>query len=185
MQVILLEKVGKLGEVGSVANVRDGFARNYLLPRNKAMRATKANLEMVEKKREELVKENLARKAEAEKIAEKITGMNLTIISQAGDDGRLYGSISTKEIARVISEKSNLAILSEVINLPFKIKEIGIYNVEVRLHSDVSVFISLNVARSESEAKTALKKNTGSESEKIENDKKKPAAKKSKDEVAG
>jgi large subunit ribosomal protein L9 len=158
MQVILLEKVGKWGNIGSVVTVKDGFARNYLFPRNKAIRATKNNLVKIEARRAELEQENQARKAAAEKSSEAISGMNIVIIRQAGEDGRLYGSITARDVARALSDKAKQEIDSEAVSIPVKIKEIGIYNLEIALHPDVKVFISLNVARSDDEAKAAIKK---------------------------
>lgn len=158
MQVILLEKVGKWGNIGSVVTVKDGFARNYLFPRNKAIRATKNNLVKIETRRAELEQENQARKAAAEKSSEAISGMNIVIIRQAGEDGRLYGSITARDVARALSDKAKQEIDSEAVSIPVKIKEIGIYNLEIALHPDVKVFISLNVARSDDEAKAAIKK---------------------------
>lgn len=165
MQVILLEKVGKFGNIGAVVTVKDGYARNYLLPKKKAIRATRTNIEYFERKREELELENATKKLEAEALSAKISGMVVILIRQAGDDGRLYGSVSGRDIARAIAEKTQIEVESECIILGNKVKEIGIYSVDVALHPEVSVAISLNVARSDNEAQSAHKKNKGEEEE--------------------
>jgi large subunit ribosomal protein L9 len=165
MQVILLEKVGKFGNIGSVVTVKDGYARNYLLPRKKAIRATRTNIEYFEKKRAELEADNAAKRLEAESISEKLNGIAIVLIRQAGDDGRLYGSVTGRDIARAITDKTQVEVESECIILSNKVKEIGIYNVDVALHPEVSVTVSLNVARSDNEAKSAHKKNKGEEEE--------------------
>jgi len=165
MQVILLEKVGKFGNIGSVVTVKDGYARNYLLPRKKAIRATRTNVEYFERRREELELDNATKKAEAETLSAKLNGMTIILIRQAGDDGRLYGSVTGRDIARSIAEKAQVEVESECIVLGNKVKEIGIYTVNVALHPEVSVAISLNVARSDNEAKSAHKKSKGEEEE--------------------
>jgi len=165
MQVILLEKVGKFGNIGSVVTVKDGYARNYLLPRKKAIRATRTNVEYFERRREELELDNATKKAEAETLSVKLNGMTIILIRQAGDDGRLYGSVTGRDIARAIAEKAQVEVESECIVLGNKVKEIGIYTVNVALHPEVSVAISLNVARSDNEAKSAHKKSKGEEEE--------------------
>lgn len=165
MQVILLEKVGKFGNIGSVVTVKDGYARNYLLPRKKAIRATRTNIEYFERRREELELDNATKKAEAETLSAKLNGMTIILIRQAGDDGRLYGSVTGRDISRAIAEKAEVEVESEYIILGNKVKEIGIYTVTVALHPEVSVAISLNVARSDNEAKSAHKKSKGEEEE--------------------
>jgi large subunit ribosomal protein L9 len=151
MQIILLERVAKLGQMGEVVKVRDGFARNYLLPQGKALRATKANLQRFESERAQLEARNLERKSEAESVAKTLDGQSFTIIRQAGETGQLYGSVSTRDIADVMTEGGFTASRSQV-RLDRPIKTIGLHDVAVVLHPEVEVSISLNIARSADEA---------------------------------
>ncbi len=157
MKVLLLEKIKKLGDIGDLITVKDGYARNYLLYRNKALRFTKENQEKFQVEREIIEKAN----AEKEKIAQnsfkKIDGKIITIIRQAADDGKLYGSVSNKDIAKNLDEKFQVKISVEDIVLINKIKEIGFHNFVVNLHSEVEAKLKIIVARSEEEAKSAIK----------------------------
>ena len=155
MEVILLEKIGKLGHLGDKVNVKDGYARNFLIPSGKALRATKANMEMFEAKKAELAKVSEEAKKNAEALAVKIKGKSFVVIRQAGDTGHLYGSVSTRDLASVL--KANGADVEYTkITIDTPIKEIGIYDVKVALHPEVVEVIKVNVARSEEEAKVAF-----------------------------
>ena len=152
MEVILLEKVGKLGHLGDVVKVKDGYARNFLIPFKKALRVTKANLEMFEKQKADLQTKNEAARTSAQLIADKIKGKSFVVIRQAGDTGHLYGSVSTRDLANVLKENgANIDYTKITIDTP--IKELGIYEVKVALHPEVVEIVKVNVARSEEEAK--------------------------------
>jgi len=151
MQIILLERIAKLGQMGDTVKVRDGYARNYLLPQGKALRANKANLERFERERAQLEARNLERKGEAEAVAAKLDGESLVMIRSAGETGQLYGSVSTRDIAEGLTEGGFTVARSQV-ELRSPIKTIGLHNVLIQLHPEVEVAISVNVARSEDEA---------------------------------
>ncbi|WP_186389276.1 MULTISPECIES: 50S ribosomal protein L9 [unclassified Stappia] len=151
MHIILLERVAKLGQMGEVVRVRDGFARNYLLPQGKALRATKANLQRFESERAQLEARNLERKSEAESVAKTLDGQSFTVIRQAGETGQLYGSVSTRDIADVMTEGGFSSARSQV-RLDRPIKTIGLHEVAIVLHPEVEVSVTLNVARSADEA---------------------------------
>ena len=151
MKIILLERVAKLGQMGEVVKVRDGFARNYLLPQGKALRATKVNQQRFDTERAQLEARNLERKSEAEGVAKTLDGQSFTIIRQAGETGQLYGSVSTRDIADVMTEGGFSSARSQV-RLDRPIKTIGLHDVTVVLHPEVEVSISLNIARSADEA---------------------------------
>jgi len=151
MQVILLERVGRLGQMGDVVNVKDGYARNFLLPKGKALRATKENMEEFQKRRVQLEARNLELKKEAEAVAEKLSGKAFTTIRQAGDTGQLYGSVSTRDIADLVREGGFTVDRTQVV-LDRAIKTLGLHDVKIRLHPEVEVKVVLNVARSEEEA---------------------------------
>ncbi|MEX0921273.1 MAG: 50S ribosomal protein L9 [Rhodovibrionaceae bacterium] len=151
MEIILLERIEKLGQMGDVVKVKPGFARNFLLPQKKALRATKANMEVFESQRAQLETENLKRKEEAESAATKVEGMTVTMIRQAGDTGQLYGSVSARDIADALTEAGATVSRSQVL-LDNPIKVLGLHAVRVRLHPEVSVTVTVNVARSETEA---------------------------------
>ncbi|MEZ5849237.1 MAG: 50S ribosomal protein L9 [Hyphomicrobiaceae bacterium] len=151
MQVILLERIGRLGQMGDVVRVKDGYARNFLLPRGKALRATDANRKLFETQRTQLEARNLELKAEASTLAEKVEGRSFTTIRQAGDTGQLYGSVSTRDIAELISE-GGISVNRNQILLDKPIKGLGLHDVHVLLHPEVSVKVSINVARSQDEA---------------------------------
>ena len=151
MEVILLERVAKLGQMGDVVRVKDGFARNFLLPRGKALRATADNKKRFEGMRAELEKKNLEAKGEAGKLAAKIDGKSYVVIRQASDVGQLFGSVTTRDIARLLSEDGAEVARSHVaINAP--IKSIGQYKVPLALHPEIEVAVTVVVARSNDEA---------------------------------
>ncbi|WP_415717246.1 50S ribosomal protein L9 [Roseibium sp.] len=151
MQVILLERIAKLGQMGDTVKVRDGYARNFLLPQGKALRANKANLERFENERAQLEARNLERKNEAEAVASKLDGEALVMIRSAGETGQLYGSVSTRDIAEGLTEGGFTVARSQV-ELRTPIKTIGLHSVLIRLHPEVEVSITVNVARSGDEA---------------------------------
>lgn len=151
MQIILLERVGKLGQMGDVVNVRDGHARNYLLPTGKALRATKENIARFERERAQIEARNLELRKEAEAVGEKLDGQSFTVIRQSSESGQLYGSVSTRDIANLVSENGTSIERSQVL-LDRPIKTLGLHEVRIQLHAEVDVHITLNVARSEDEA---------------------------------
>ncbi|MEI9991577.1 MAG: 50S ribosomal protein L9 [Rhizomicrobium sp.] len=151
MQVILLERVEKLGQMGDEVKVKDGFARNYLLPKKKALRANKTNREFFQGQKAQLEARNLEQKKEAEAVGKKLDGKTFVLIRQAGDRGQLYGSVSTRDIATVISE-GGVSVDRTQVPLDTAIKTIGLFKVSVRLHPEVRVSVTINVARSEDEA---------------------------------
>lgn len=153
MDIILLERVEKLGQMGEVVSVKPGFARNFLLPQKKALRATKSNLEQFQTTRVQLEAENLERKSEAEKVAETIDGLKVIIIRQAGESGQLYGSVSNRDISDAVAEAGFTIDRKQVI-LTNVIKNLGMHTVKVVLHPEVSVEVTANVARSAEEAET-------------------------------
>jgi len=151
MQVILLERVEKLGQMGDEVKVKDGFARNFLLPQKKALRATKANRDYFQGQRTQLEARNLEQKKEAEVVGKKLDGKSFILIRQAGDRGQLYGSVSPRDIADVVSA-GGISINRIQVPLDQAIKTIGIFTIGVRLHPEVRVKVTINVARSEDEA---------------------------------
>ena len=151
MQVILLERVEKLGQMGDEVRVRDGFARNFLLPKKKALRATKANREYFQARKAELETQNAERKKGADAIAGKLNGKSFVLIRQAGDRGQLYGSVSPRDVADAM-EKAGIKIDRHQINISQAIKTVGQFTIPVVLHPEVKVHITVNVARSEDEA---------------------------------
>ncbi len=151
MEVILLERIENLGFMGDVVKVKDGFARNYLLPQGKALRKNKNNLAYFESKKVELEAINLKRKQEAEAVAEKMEGLNLIMVRQASEGGQLYGSVSARDITDALKEEGYVVTRGQVLlNQP--IKELGRYETRVSLHPEVVVTIALAVARSQEEA---------------------------------
>ncbi|MGQ0532194.1 MAG: 50S ribosomal protein L9 [Caulobacteraceae bacterium] len=151
MQVILLERVENLGAIGDEVKVRDGFARNFLLPQKKALRATDSNKKLFEARRAEIEAQNAAARAEAEKASGKIDGSPYVLIRQAGEAGQLYGSVSSRDIADEIVKGGGKIDRGAVV-LDKPIKTIGLYDVRVRLHAEVSAVVKVNVARSTDEA---------------------------------
>ena len=151
MHVILLERIGSLGQMGDEVTVKDGYARNFLLPQGKALRSTAANREEFEKQRVQLEARNLEAKAEAESVGERLNGQQFVTIRQAGDTGQLYGSVSTRDIADIVSE-GGFSLDRRQIVLEQPIKALGVHSVAISLHPEVEVKIEVNVARSEDEA---------------------------------
>ena len=151
MQVILLERIGRLGQMGDIVTVKDGYARNYLLPQGKALRATDANKERFENDRAQLEARNLELKTEAEGVAGKLDNQSFVAIRQAGDTGQLYGSVSTRDIADLITE-AGFSIARHQVQLDKPIKVLGVHPLRVTLHPEVIVTVDVNVARSEDEA---------------------------------
>lgn len=156
-QVILLESIEHLGGMGDVVNVKPGYARNYLLPKSKALRATKSNLAYFETQRKHLEEENKKRKSEADKRADKLSGIKVAIVRQASEGGQLYGSVTAKDIAESVSEVSGDKIEHGMVELNQNFKLIGLFPVPIRLHPEVKVEITVNIARSMDEAKTQEK----------------------------
>jgi large subunit ribosomal protein L9 len=151
MQVILLERVAKLGKMGDVVSVKDGYARNYLLPQKKALWASKANIDAFEADKADLEKRNEESKAEASRLADQLDGQQFVVIRQASDGGSLYGSVSTRDAADAAKE-AGFDIDRRQVALIAPIKELGIHRVHVSLHPEVDAVIELNVARSAEEA---------------------------------
>lgn len=152
-EIILLERVEKLGKMGDVVKVKPGYARNFLLPNRKALRATKENLAYFEAQRKALESQNAERKAEAEKQSSKIEGLKLVILRQASEAGSLYGSVASRDIADALTAKSGMTIARGQVDLNDAIKSIGLFPVKITLHPEVKVQVTLNIARSEDEAK--------------------------------
>ncbi|MGH6878921.1 MAG: 50S ribosomal protein L9 [Rhizomicrobium sp.] len=151
MQVILLERVEKLGQMGDVVRVKDGFARNYLLPKKKALRATEHNRSYFETQRTQLEARNLERKSEAQAVAAKLEGKSFVLLRQAGYRGQLYGSVSPRDIADIVSA-GGFSISRSQVPIDKAIKAIGLVPVGIVLHPEVRVHVTVNVARTEDEA---------------------------------
>ena len=151
MEVILLQRIGRLGQMGDVVNVKDGYARNFLLPQKRALRATAENRKHFESQRAQLEANNLELKKEAEAVAEKLKGKIFVAIRSAGDTGQLYGSVSTRDIAEVVTA-GGFTIERRQVILDRPIKTLGLHETSVALHPEVVVKVTLNVARSEDEA---------------------------------
>jgi large subunit ribosomal protein L9 len=151
MQVILLERIAKLGQMGDTVRVRDGYARNFLLPQGKALRANKNNMARFEEQRAQLEARNLERKSEAEAVAAKLDGESQIMIRSAGETGQLYGSVSKRDIAEGLTALGFTVGRSQV-ELSTPIKTIGLHSVLIALHPEVEVSVNINVARSEDEA---------------------------------
>jgi large subunit ribosomal protein L9 len=151
MQVILLERIGRLGQMGDVVTVKDGFARNYLLPQGKALRATDANRARFERERAQLEARDLELKSDAEGVSKRLDGHSFVIIRQAGETGQLYGSVSTRDIATAVTE-GGFSIERRQVMLDRPIKTLGLHDVRVSLHAEVEPHIVINVARSSDEA---------------------------------
>jgi len=151
MQVILLERVEKLGQMGDEVKVKDGFARNFLLPKKKALRATKTNRDYFLTQKAQLEARNLERKSEAQKVAEKLEGKTFMLLRQAGDRGQLYGSVSPRDISDIITA-GGFSVGRTQVTLDKPIKSIGLVPLTVVLHPEVRVGVTINVARTEDEA---------------------------------
>ena len=151
MDIILLERVAKLGQMGETVKVKDGYARNFLLPQGKALRATKANLAKFEAERAQLEARNLERKQEAESVASQLNGANYIVIRSAGETGQLYGSVAARDIADAATE-GGVTVARSQVRLDRAIKTIGLHPVLIQLHPEVEVTVTINVARSADEA---------------------------------
>jgi len=151
MDVILLERIARLGQMGDVVRVRDGYARNFLLPQGKAFRATDANRQRFESQRRQLEARDLERRGEAEAVATKLNGQSFVIVRQAGETGQLYGSVSTRDLAEAM-DTAGFKVGRNQINLNQPIKTIGLHTVAIALHAEVEASVTVNVARSEDEA---------------------------------
>ena len=151
MEVILLERVEKLGQIGDVVTVKNGFARNYLLPRNKALRANEANRKLFEANKAKIVADNDAKRKDAEAASKGIDGASVTLIRQASNTGQLYGSVAVRDIVEALVADGKKVSKQQVV-LDKPIKAIGVYDVKVSLHPEVSVTVKINVARSPEEA---------------------------------
>lgn len=155
MDIILLERIEKLGQVGDVVTVKNGFARNFLLPKNKALRATAANKKYFESQRADIEAKNLTAKTEAEAVAKKMEDLTVVLLRQASDSGQLFGSATSRDIAVQLAESGYKLERNQVI-LDKPIKEIGIHDVRLRLHGEVTVTVTVNVARSAEEAEKQI-----------------------------
>lgn len=156
-QVILLERIEKLGAMGDIVNVKPGYARNYLLPQSKALRATESNIAYFETQKATLEKANNEKKAAAEKHAKSLDGTKVMLIRQAGEAGQLYGSVTSRDIADAINEVAEQKIERNMVDLNQNFKEIGLFPVVVTLHPEVKIEVTVNIARTEDEAKTQAK----------------------------
>lgn len=151
MEVILLERIERLGQMGDVVKVKPGFARNYLLPQKKALRATPENRAYFETQRQHLEVQNLARRSEAETVAAKLDGLSVVLVRQAGETGQLYGSVTSRDIVEALMAQG-VTVARRQINLAMPIKALGLYPIKISLHPEVAVQITVNVAKSEEEA---------------------------------
>lgn len=151
MDIILLERIEKLGTIGDVVTVKDGYARNFLLPQKKALRANEANKKVFEANRDRLEKENAERRVVAEKAGEKVAGVEIVLIRSSSNAGQLYGSVNVRDIALALAEQGHDIDKKQVI-MGHPIKTLGMHDVRVDLHPEVSVTIKANVARSDDEA---------------------------------
>ncbi|MEQ8248437.1 MAG: 50S ribosomal protein L9 [Alphaproteobacteria bacterium] len=151
MEVILLERVEKLGQMGDVVRVKPGFARNYLLPKNKALRSTAENRKLFEAQKAQLETNNLEQKKEAEAVAAKMDGLSVVILRQASESGQLYGSVNSRDIAQAVTE-AGFTLDRHQVQLQATIKHLGLSAAPIRLHPEVSVEVTINVARSADEA---------------------------------
>ena len=170
MEVILLERIERLGQMGDIVNVKNGYARNYLFPQKKALRKTKDNMAVFESKRKEYEAHNLKLKQDAETLAKKMEGLSIVIVRQAAETGQLYGSVTMRDICETIRDAGYHVERSQInLNQPFK--NLGIFDVKLSLHPDVIQTVRVNIARSEEEAKRATQKKAKAvkaESEKVE-----------------
>ena len=157
MEIILLERIDRLGQMGDVVNVKNGYARNYLFPQKKALRKTADNMKAFEAKRAEYEAINAKLKADAEKLAKDLKGLSVTIIRQAAETGQLYGSVTGRDVCDAIAEKGFKVERRHVeLNTPFKV--MGVFDVVLKLHPDVEQTVRVNIARSEAEAQKAAQK---------------------------
>ncbi len=151
IEVILLQRVEKLGQMGDVVKVKPGYARNFLLPKGKAIRATANNRERFERERSQLEAQNIKRREEAERLFERVQGLSVVIIRQSGESGSLYGSVTARDISDAVT-KEGLSITRQQVEIHHPIKMLGLYQVSVQLHPEVHLNVTVNVARSAEEA---------------------------------
>jgi large subunit ribosomal protein L9 len=151
MEVILLERISRLGQMGDTVRVKDGYARNFLLPKGKALRANDANKKKFEGQRAQLEARNLERKSEAQQVADELDGKSFVVVRSAGETGQLYGSVSTRDIADLLTAEG-FSVARNQVELNHPIKTIGLTNVAIALHPEVEVTVTLNIARSADEA---------------------------------
>ena len=156
MEVILLERISRLGQMGETVKVKDGFARNFLLPKGKALRANETNKKKFEGQRAQLEARNLERKSEAAKVAELLDGKSFIVVRSAGETGQLYGSVSTRDIADLLTAEG-FSVSRNQVELNQPIKAIGLSNVALSLHPEIEVTVTLNIARSAEEAERQAK----------------------------
>jgi large subunit ribosomal protein L9 len=169
MDVILLERISKLGQMGETVKVKAGFARNFLLPQGKALRANEANKKKFEGQRAQLEARNLERKNEAQKIADQLDGKTFVVVRSAGETGQLYGSVSTRDISEIVTAEG-FSVGRNQVELNQPIKTIGLTNVAIALHPEVEVTITLNIARSADEAERQARGETLDSAEAIYGD---------------
>ncbi len=151
IQLILLERVEKLGQMGDVVTVRPGYARNFLIPQKKAMRATKANIEAFSGRKLQLEADNLKHKEEAQKIEAKLENFSIVVVRQSGESGQLYGSVNARDIAEGIKAKG-ITVSRTQVTIPTPIKYLGLHDAIIKLHPEISVTVTVNVAKSPEEA---------------------------------
>ncbi|ESR27239.1 50S ribosomal protein L9 [Lutibaculum baratangense] len=166
MQVILLERIPRLGQMGDEVRVKDGFARNFLLPRGKALRSNEANRKRFESQRSQLEARNLQARQEAEAVAEKLEGQTVVMIRSAGERGQLYGSVATRDIAMALTE-AGFSVGRSQVNLNSPIKELGLFPLTIQLHPEVTATVTINVARTADEAERQAR---GEDLTQVEND---------------
>ena len=152
MQIILLERIEKLGSIGDIVTVKDGYARNFLLPNKKALRSNEANKKVFEANRAKIEADNAARRTDAEKAAETVNGVQVVLIRQASNAGQLYGSVSVRDIVEALHEAGHTVVAKSAVVLERPIKTLGVFDVRVNLHPEVAVTVTANVARSPDEA---------------------------------
>ncbi len=169
MEVILLERISRLGQMGETVKVKDGYARNFLLPKGKALRANEANKKKFEGQRAQLEARNLERKSEASTVAEKLDGKSFIVVRSAGETGQLYGSVSTRDIADLLTAEG-FSVSRNQVELNQPIKTIGLSNIAIALHPEVEVTVTLNIARSADEAERQAKGETLTTAEAIYGD---------------
>lgn len=156
VEVVLLERIERLGQMGDVVNVKPGYARNFLLPQQKALRATKANLQVFETRKAQLIADNLKRREEAASVATKMERLTLTLVRQAGESGQLYGSVTGRDIAEA-AETAGFTINRNQVVIEKPIKTTGLHEVRIALHPEVSVTATISVAPTQDEANAQLK----------------------------
>ena len=166
MQLILLERIPRLGQMGDEVRVKDGFARNFLLPRGKALRANEANRQRFERERAQLEARNLEAKQEAEAVAKRLDGQAVVMIRSAGERGQLYGSVATRDIAEALTE-AGFSVSRSQVNLNAPIKELGMFPTVIQLHPEVTATVTINVARTADEAERQAR---GEDLSRIEDD---------------